>query len=74
MWIFGDLFESREDELIRTIKDSFDITARGGSIYLTCQGVAYKELPGEMSSDEILKELNNARNAALKFIGKNEKV
>lgn len=50
------------------IRECFDVTERGGYMWLTYNGVAFKKFDGSLSADEVAQTLNQARDEAVEFI------
>lgn len=57
-------YRKRRDEAIR---ESFDITERGGCMWLTHNGVAFMKVASLANAADIAKTLNDARDCALEF-------
>ena len=49
------------------IKSEFLVVERNGALWLTHAGIAFKQVESGMSSEEVAKEVNAARETAIKF-------
>lgn len=54
----------RQHEIRRT----FQVTELNGSLYLTCNGIPYKQVERDETSSEIIYRLNDARNALRSYV------
>lgn len=54
---------------IATMRDEFKVKEKDGKIWLTHCGIAFREIPSKATAEDIAKELNEARNTALRFEG-----
>lgn len=50
------------------VMELFNIRVKGDKLFLTLEGIAFKELPGSITADEITEELNKAKQAATNLI------
>lgn len=51
------------------IRWQFKVVERGGSLWLTHEGVAFFEIPSGKTASEVAKMLNGARTAAITYDG-----
>lgn len=54
------------------IKRTFQVTELNGSLYLTCNGIPYKEVANGETSKQITDRLNDARNAMRSYMESKE--
>lgn len=52
-----------------SIFEDFKVIEKDNKIWLTHMGFAFKEIPNNKSAAEIAKELNNARQTAIRYEG-----
>ena len=52
-----------------SILEDFKVIEKDNKIWLTHMGFAFKEIPNNKSASEIAKELNNARQTAIRYEG-----
>lgn len=56
--------KKEKQALTNAIRSEFEVTERNGVLFLTHDGVAFKQIPCEMAALEIAKMLNIARDTA----------
>jgi hypothetical protein len=59
--------DGRKERFAVYVKERFHVTEQMGKLYLCCNGYAYKEIPGDTTANDVAKELQTAREAALDF-------
>jgi hypothetical protein len=59
----------RTKELVAEIRDSFQMVEKDGFMWIAVHGVAFRKIPKESTSEEMLNELETARKAAVEFSG-----
>lgn len=52
-----------------SILEDFKVVEKDGKIWLTHMGFAFKEMPATKSTGEVAKELNTARQTAIRYEG-----
>lgn len=63
----NDKKEQWATQEIERVKSDFKVMERGGILFLTLNGVAFAEIEGKTSANEIADKLNVARDTAVKF-------
>lgn len=61
--------ESHRNERVAELRAMFAVEERGGALWLTHSGVAFKQISDNASAAEVAYELNQARATAVKFEG-----
>lgn len=61
--------EYHRTERVAELRSMFAVEERGGALWLTHSGVAFKRVSGSASAAEVASELNNARDTAVNFEG-----
>ena len=69
MWLEKQKLRNIEQRA-EDIKNSFKIVYKEGRIYLTLQGIAFKEINPESKAEEVTRELEEACLTALKYDNK----
>lgn len=49
------------------LKSEFDVVERGGSLWLTHDGVAFAKFDGDFKADEIAENIKQCRNVAVEY-------
>lgn len=65
--LIKDKKEQWNNQETERVKSDFKVMERGGILFLTFNGVAFAEMEGKATANEIAEALNLARETATKF-------